>query len=119
MSAPASASSPVIVKLGPKTDPEIVCQALKESGELPDCARELIHRSGLEGWTVVLWVCLLLVLPSTLIPIIHYAASDFNLSQTEFAVEILLLVIAAIVFVVALFRIFCKSCAVAAVAGKM
>ena len=62
------------------------------------------------GWTVFLWVFVLIIIPATLIPIINYATTDMNISTTAFALEIVLLAVATIIFFVALFKVFWTKC---------
>lgn len=77
---------------------------------LKQACANTVYKGRVEGWTVMLWSYLLLILPATLIAIINFYTSDFNISQTEVAIEILILVVGSILFVVALYIIFWRSC---------
>lgn len=61
-------------------------------------------------WMIVLWFFVLMFLPATLVPIIHYFISSFNLSPVEIALEFLFLAVGTILFCVGLYQVFWNSC---------
>lgn len=60
-------------------------------------------------WMILFWVYLIVLLPATLLPIIHYFTSYFNFSSTEVALEFLFLAIGTVVFGISLWQILRKN----------